>query len=223
MGAYFTNSEISLLQRILVMVSLWVMVFIVNDTFKFTYYYRMQRKVEYLGQLTDRIVDSNTDSLGKKAAAALREELLAEEPAILQIHLLLRNHLNGAGGSSTSTNPRLTPNATTGNIMARSMTVSILFYIKLLMSTIGMFLIVGLIIISRIVTNQNGSVYRNLLISTALFAMLVVSAFAVHLLFLWLIPSELTLRARLILNVILQFLIVLYAFILMTIRKRKSK
>ncbi|MGE7777144.1 hypothetical protein ACQKLP_20670 [Chitinophaga sp. NPDC101104] len=220
---YYLDSEKPIEQRIFTMMFMIGIVLFVNDTLKFTYYYRLQHKMNGLHELTAMITDPETDSIGKAKAAALREELLQEEPVLVDSYFFLMNHLNGAGGSSTSTKNKLTPNKTIGRTIAKSITSSIINDFTLIISSIGIFLVVGIMTIARAITKRRGSFLGKMLASFVWFAALVVIVTMIHLFFLLGRPTGLSWRGVLVFNASLQFILLSYVVLITIISKNRSR
>lgn len=220
---YYTDSEKPLEQRIFTLLFMIGLILFVNDTLKFTYYYRFQHKMNCLHELTIMINDPQTDSIGKIKAAALREELLQEEPVLVDGYFFLMNHLNGAGGSSTSTKNKLTPNKTIGRTIAKSITSSIINDFTLIISSIGIFLVGGIMTIVRTMIRKRGSVLEKMMAGFVWFAALIVIVSTLYLLFLLGRPTGLSWRGVLVFNALLQFMLLAYVVLITIISNNRSR
>ncbi|MFD2885812.1 hypothetical protein [Chitinophaga cymbidii] len=170
LASWFTDHRRTLPQRMAVILVILLAVYTTNDILGFSYYYRMNRKVELLDRLTKIITNEKTDSAGRAEAFSMRNRIAFKEPSYFNLFSFLGRLLGGGPKSANSTaTPPIITNTT--NIAANvSMRNEFLFFI----ASSGLFAIVGIILIPMILLSNR----RDTIPQRAATAILITLAFA---------------------------------------------
>lgn len=113
--------------------------FVINDLLGFTYYYCMDKKISHVERLNTMIKDSSTDSLGRRYAWEMREQVVGRRPYYLLFFSFLSESMASKSMKQAMNPPKID---TTTNMAA---TVSIRNDLLFILSSSGLYFILGLI------------------------------------------------------------------------------
>jgi len=145
---WFTDPGRTLPQKLAVAVIILFLLYTVNDLLGFSYYYRINKKVENFERLTQIISNEKTDSTSRAQAMALRDVIMCKEPSYFS---LLNLFVKLCKSISTNKRQVVKTTVTTTNIAANvSMRNEILFFV----SSSGIYAIIGVMMIPIILFSR---------------------------------------------------------------------